>query len=325
MTFRQFRLAYQKLVFFVFVCMLPLVANSTTEEVVSEKRIGVAMRMIGHEVLLCLGDRESRIMPIEKIDKQYKIPFEFEFGFDPDDIVSIIDGVMTKTRIATNYLVEVEQCETKWVVHSYEVGNAVYSDLIACKGRVLPEDCYSILITLLDGPHTIANLQDTVGSSSINIVPLSEELSSVVSFLTSSERINANPFKSAYLMLPLLILIGFISYFIKKKNAADIDPNLISIGASQFDKRNMVLSFKNNRVELSNKEAELLSLLHTSANEPIEREVLLQRVWGDEGDYVGRTLDVFISKLRKKLEADVSVKIVNIRGFGYKLVMDVPR
>jgi DNA-binding response OmpR family regulator len=48
----------------------------------------------------------------------------------------------------------------------------------------------------------------------------------------------------------------------------------------------------------------------------------LNKVWGDEGDYIGRTLDVFISKLRKKLEADSSIKIVNIRGVGYKLVMD---
>ena len=87
----------------------------------------------------------------------------------------------------------------------------------------------------------------------------------------------------------------------------------------------MALSFEDNRVELSNKEAELLSLLHTYANAPVEREVILQRVWGDEGDYVGRTLDVFISKLRKKLEADASVKIVNIRGIGYKLLMDTPK
>jgi DNA-binding response OmpR family regulator len=43
----------------------------------------------------------------------------------------------------------------------------------------------------------------------------------------------------------------------------------------------------------------------------------------DEGDYVGRTLDVFLSKIRKKLEFDSKIKIVNIRGIGYKLVMDV--
>ena len=53
----------------------------------------------------------------------------------------------------------------------------------------------------------------------------------------------------------------------------------------------------------------------------MEREKILATVWGDEGDYVGRTLDVFVSKLRKKLEADANVRIVNIRGVGYRLVL----
>ena len=55
--------------------------------------------------------------------------------------------------------------------------------------------------------------------------------------------------------------------------------------------------------------------------ELLEREVILKTVWGDDGDYIGRTLDVFISKLRKKLEANTNLKIVNIRGVGYKLVI----
>ena len=63
-------------------------------------------------------------------------------------------------------------------------------------------------------------------------------------------------------------------------------------------------------------------MLYEKLNETVEKEVILKEVWGDEGDYVGRTLDVFISKLRKKLEADPNVKIVNIRGVGYKLVVE---
>jgi DNA-binding response OmpR family regulator len=139
--------------------------------------------------------------------------------------------------------------------------------------------------------------------------------------LITSENKKAIPFKSTLLVVPFLLLAGFIGYAVRRKNPVETDPNLILIGASQFDKRHMVLSFENKKVTLSNKEAELLSLLHASANKPVERDVILQRVWGDEGDYVGRTLDVFISKLRKKLEADASVKIVNIRSVGYKLIM----
>jgi len=224
---------------------------------------------------------------------------------------------MMETKIASHYFVEVEQCETKEMVYSFEVANVWNPFLIPCEGRIVPKDCYSLIVTILDNTNFTTNLQ-----------PVASDGSSI----TSSETNKANLFKSAMLVVSLLILIGFMGYFIKKKDfrlpagqATDTDSNLILIGASKFDKRNMALSFEDKRVELSYKEAELLSVLHTSANVPVEREVLLQRVWGDDGDYVGRTLDVFISKLRKKLDADASVKIVNIRGVGYKLLMDVPR
>jgi DNA-binding response OmpR family regulator len=83
----------------------------------------------------------------------------------------------------------------------------------------------------------------------------------------------------------------------------------------------MVLFLKAKTIELSSKESELLLLLFSHKNKTLEREFLLHVIWGDEGDYVGRTLDVFISKLRKKLEADPSLKIVNIRGVGYRFVV----
>ena len=309
MTIKHFKHRFPKFIFFVFAWLLPLAANCAQEEAINEKRVSVAMRTIGHDVLMSLGDCESRVLPIEKIGDQYKIPFELEFGFDPGDIVSIVDVVMSESRIATNYLVEVQQCKTKEVMHSFEVSHTTNLGSIACRGRFLPTDCYSLLITILDGAGPEANLLTSTSEGP---------------FMTPSETKKASPFKSALLIVPTIFLFGFVGYYIKKKNSVDTDPNLILIGASRFDKRNMALSIENQKVALSNKESDLLSLLHTSANVPVAREVILQRVWGDEGAYVGRTLDVFISKLRKKLEPDTSVKIVNIRGVGYKLVMNVP-
>ncbi|MEM7657278.1 MAG: helix-turn-helix domain-containing protein, partial [Bacteroidota bacterium] len=61
-------------------------------------------------------------------------------------------------------------------------------------------------------------------------------------------------------------------------------------------------------------------LLHRSVNQTLERDQILKEVWGNENGYVGRTLDVFISKLRKKLAADPNLKIINVRGVGYRLV-----
>jgi DNA-binding response OmpR family regulator len=84
----------------------------------------------------------------------------------------------------------------------------------------------------------------------------------------------------------------------------------------------MHLILGNEVTELTGKEVALLTVLHDSVNQTVEREVILNKVWGDEGDYIGRTLDVFISKLRKKLAADPDLKIANIRGVGYKLIVN---
>ena len=84
----------------------------------------------------------------------------------------------------------------------------------------------------------------------------------------------------------------------------------------------MALRNKDEVVALTGKESDLLLLLHTWANSTLERELIWKAVLGNEADYVGRTLDVFISKLRKKLVADPHLKIVNVRGVGYKLILN---
>ena len=86
----------------------------------------------------------------------------------------------------------------------------------------------------------------------------------------------------------------------------------IKLGQFVFDYRNATLQIGEQQTELTSKEADLLKLLHSSLNNPVRREMLLAEIWEDEGNYVGRTLDVFISKLRAKLQADANVKIMNI-------------
>ena len=285
------------LIYVALICMIPRDGLGAKTKVVTEKQVEVAMRLIGHEVLLCMGDETSRVLPIERLNQHdqnmsYRISFELEFGFDPADIVSIVEEVMTATAIATHYLVEIEHQSTKEVVHAFEI-KSDNSDITACQGRILPEDRYSLVVTLFD---RISPEQHVAGLN------------------------GANFWKSTITVVLILFLIGLGGFFLIRSNRVP-DPNLAIIGASQFDKKNKQLVFEDQSIPLSHKESELLALLLSSANTPIKREVLLHEVWGDDGDYVGRTLDVFISKLRKKLEADAMVKIVNIRGVGYKLVV----
>jgi DNA-binding response OmpR family regulator len=108
------------------------------------------------------------------------------------------------------------------------------------------------------------------------------------------------------------------------QNIPTSSDHVIALGTLQFDTRHSLLFREEVKIELTSKEADLLHVLYQNQNKTVNREDLLNSVWGDEGDYVGRTLDVYISKLRKKLEGEPLVKIVNTRGVGYKLILDTP-
>ena len=72
-------------------------------------------------------------------------------------------------------------------------------------------------------------------------------------------------------------------------------------------------------ISLSKKECELLEIFFENLNDIVKREELEKRVWEDNGVFVGRSLDTYISKLRKKLKEDNAIKLTNIHGVGYKL------
>lgn len=76
---------------------------------------------------------------------------------------------------------------------------------------------------------------------------------------------------------------------------------------------------KTKEISLSKKECELLEIFVANPNKIIKREELTKKVWEDNGVFVGRSLDTYISKLRKKLKDDESIQLINIHGVGYKL------
>jgi DNA-binding winged helix-turn-helix (wHTH) protein len=273
----------------------------------TKAHIELSLRMIGHKILLNSKDSTSLVLPVEQDANQYKIQFGSNFQFEPEQLVATIDNVVNETEIAERYLVEVKDCYTGQVVYSYEKGNSVHKSIVPCTGRIQPKACYTILFTILE--------------------PMSLVIASNYNSVNSVQVIVPTPNQPNYLMIALLIfsvvlLTGIFAFFRIRKPGMEIHSNIISLGEYQFDKRNMELLHQNDKTELTGKEAELLYLLYNKVNSTIDRTIILKEVWGDDGDYVGRTLDVYISKLRKKLEADANLRIVNIRGIGYKLVMN---
>lgn len=99
------------------------------------------------------------------------------------------------------------------------------------------------------------------------------------------------------------------------------DHQKIPIGDYIFNYTKQSLQFSEESVLLTYKESELLFHLHEKKNEILDRTFILKKLWGDDDFFNARSMDVFISKLRKKLSKDKNVQIINVRGFGYKLTI----
>jgi len=97
---------------------------------------------------------------------------------------------------------------------------------------------------------------------------------------------------------------------------------IFEIGKFKFDSTNLTLEYGTKQERLTRKEAELLSLLCENKNELLPREVALETVWGENDYFIGRSMDVFIAKLRKHLKSDPNVRITNVHGIGFKLEIE---
>jgi DNA-binding winged helix-turn-helix (wHTH) protein len=92
-----------------------------------------------------------------------------------------------------------------------------------------------------------------------------------------------------------------------------------ALGKFLFNVKGQRLLLGSEVISLTDKECKVLELLHENFGELIPRDILMQKVWIDEGVITGRSLDMFVSKLRKKLSADPELRITNVHGKGYKL------
>jgi DNA-binding response OmpR family regulator len=93
-----------------------------------------------------------------------------------------------------------------------------------------------------------------------------------------------------------------------------------NIGAYTFDPLHQLLIHNNETIKLTTKESELLELLYQQGNEMLERNYALKTIWIDDNYFNARSMDVYISRLRKYLSKDPDIKIINIHGKGYKLI-----
>ena len=247
----------------------------------------VLLRNIGHEILLQSGDSTSRVLPVKKIaENEYQISFENELTFQPASLVNITSRLLDKAPLANDYVVNVLTRDNASVVYGYAISKNKKNDIVPCRGRKQPKASY--LINVKFKPTSIITVKK--------------------GFLLGS--------------LPLLAFVGFILLRSAKPRKAlpnDKYTKTFTLGSVLFDPQVRQLKINKETIDLTGTETRLLLIFALSPNETIERSRLQKEIWEDEGVIVGRSLDMFISKLRKKLEPAPDISIVVVRGKGYIL------
>lgn len=270
----------------VFITVICFAFNETGNKSFDSAKREILLRSIGHEVLLQSGDSTSKVLPIKKIDEnEYEIQFEKSFTFQPDTLVNIIRRFLSQDPRASDYVVTVLNSQNSSVIYGYAVAKNKKNDAVPCRKRIQPKANYAINIKFKP--------------SNIQVV------------------------ENRYLLsLPLFALVGFIffkSIKSRKPLLENQESDVLELGTLQFEVKDRKLLTNDKIIELTATESRLLHIFALSPNNTIERNRLQKEIWEDEGVIVGRSLDMFISKLRKKLDVDPNVNIVVVRGKGYKL------
>lgn len=271
---------------------------SPTERDLFVKRVNLAIREIGHHLLLLSGDSTSQILPVkEKSEGVFVLEFENEFAFKPDSLVAFTQRSLAKTGL-TDYTVTVYKCFKPDIVYGFMIAPPNNS-IQPCLGRSQAKDCYTIEIAFYNFNAT-----------------------------TDTNHASTKLILGGFLLLfgVTLIVKRFRRYSPDQQTEDDQQPlavntkaTLPAIGKLLFDQVNQKLISSNEVITLTDKECKVLELLNQNFGELTSRDVLIQQVWANEGVITGRSLDMFISKLRKKISIDPDLRITNIHGKGYKL------
>lgn len=280
---------YRSLFFMALACSAILLFAawrvSDRQSMADRSELRIAIRNAGHNTLLLSGDSVSRIEVRSIGRNDFMIDFPGSFTFSTDSLVNSFRQNLSGTEFPSSYTVEVTDLRSGKIIYGFMMAGSADKTVIPCSGRLQPESNYSIRV------HFTGQAENTAY------------------YLTFSG-------------LALLLVTGGTYSARRLRSTPRAEIIWTEIGSYQFNQDKKLLVRGRERTPLSDKEARLLALFSEHINRVVERNFLMQKIWEDEGVIVGRSLDVFVSKLRKKLQGDARVRIENVHGIGYKLTID---
>lgn len=287
-TFTVFKGLNTSSLCFTGACLL-IVISILIFRVPNEKSIGkqthLAVRSIGDELLKSSGDLSTPVPPVQRINSEtFLLSFHIPIAIQPDSLANLSLKYLS-AEIAGNLIVNVLDADTKEVVYGFEIDHIKNKD-IPCLGRTLPESNYLIEVSLYSDKKIMIIYSNVPAVSTI----------------------------SASILIALLGLI-----FVKKKNPSSGRNQEIEWNGIRLDIEHNRINTNHERIGLTEKETQILAILFEYAGNLVSREFFLQQIWFKEGVITDRSLDMYISRLRKKMKVLPNVEIVNQHGKGYYL------
>ena len=281
----------------VVVVILHLFQNGTAiannGSVQFAEKVNLALRRTAHGLLIANGDSLSVIPAVQQSDHN-TFTIRLNQSFDYSKLPQLLAESLDLHQVNRAYDVTIENCATGELQLGYNFSDLNSEAGVPCLNREQTPGCYNLKLRF--SPET---QQATTGNS--------------------------------WWMLPVGSLIAALGYLFWKKSeqeetAAPLSEipvekpgRKVQFGNSVLDLTNLVLICGTEKSKLTYREAKLLNLFAEHKNLVLERDFILKSVWEDEGIIVGRSVDVFVSRLRKMLHNDLQVKISAVHGIGYRM------
>ena len=246
--------------------------------------VNLALRQVGHQLLLAQGDSTSRIPPVH-VEGEGGFWLKLESGFDYEQLPSAIRKAFADYEIDAPYEIAVKSCQDNVLLLGFN-RLALERDTVPCEGRAWGMECAIIFV-----------------------------------YFDQSEAWTLPAFSlMAWIWLPLLVGFGYFLFrYLKKHESPPVKSSAIQLGQYRFDPQNQELRKGEDCTTLTFRENKLLQYFAERPNTVLARADILAAVWEEEGVMVGRSLDVFVSRLRKLLKEDQDVQINSVHGVGYRL------
>lgn len=252
-------------------------------------KINLALRRTAHYLLRAAGDSTSRIPAVQQPNPQtYRVQLGRALNYN--QLPNLLQSSLRLHRVTGTYDVAVLDCATGALQLGYAVSDHTDDQPVPCVGRSMMAGCYVLQVTFATPP-----VQTKTPWSVFALGGL--------------------------LLAGLLVLTWrrMRRVAVPEKLPVAEPANRLHFGQSCLDLRNQQLMSGSNQHNLTYREAKLLRLLVHHPNQVLPRDQILKLVWEDEGVTVGRSVDVFVSRLRKLLQDDATVKISAVHGVGYRL------